>query len=171
MLYKPNPDKPMHKMTFPIIDGKGVTVSEANNRWQMIVVYRGLHCPICKTYTAKIEALKDKFDELETDVVFISGDTAEKAKKFASEVGLELPVAYDLSIEQMKQLGLYISEPRPNETNRPFPELGLFVLNEKGQPHIVEISNAPFIRREPELIIRGIMHIKKNNYPIRGTLS
>ena len=171
MLYKPNPDKLMHKMTFPTIDGKGVTVSGANNRWQMIVVYRWLHRPICKTYTAKIDALKDKFDELETDVVFISGDTAEKAKKFASEVGLELPVAYDISIEQMRQLGLYISEPRPNETNRPFPEPGLFVLNEKGQPHIVEISNAPFIRPEPELIIRGIMHIKKNNYPIRGTLS
>ena len=127
--------------------------------------------PNLQTYTAKIEALKDKFDELETDVVFISGDTAEKAKKFASEVGLELPVAYDLSIEQMRQLGLYISEQRPNETNRPFPEPGLFVLNEKGQPHIVEISNAPFIRPESELIIRGIMHIKKNNYPIRGTLS
>ena len=171
MLYKPNPDKPMHQMTLPTIDGKGVTVSGSNNRWQMIVVYRGLHCPICKTYTAKIEALKDKFNELETDIVFISGDTAEKAKNFASEVGLNLPVEYDLSIEQMRQLGLYISEPRPNETDRPFPEPGLFVLNEKGQPHIVEISNAPFIRPEPELIIRGIMHIKKNNYPIRGMLA
>ena len=112
----------------------------------MIVVYRGLHCPICKTYTAKIEALKDKFDELETDIVFISGDTAEKAKNFASEVGLNLLVAYDLSIEQMRQLGLYISEPRPNETDKPFPEPGLFVFNKKGQPHIVEIPNAPFIR-------------------------
>ena len=98
MLYKPNPDKPMHQMTLPTIDGKGVTVSGSNNRWQMIVVYRGLHCPICKTYTAKIEALKDKFNELETDIVFISGDTAEKAKNFASEVGLNLPVAYDLSL-------------------------------------------------------------------------
>ena len=24
--------------------------------------YRGLHCPICKSYTAKIEALREKFD-------------------------------------------------------------------------------------------------------------
>ena len=98
MLYKPNPDKPMHQMTIPTIDGKGVTLAGSNNRWQMIVVYRGLHCPICKTYTAKIEALKDKFDELETDVVFISGDTAQKAKSFASEVGLELPVAYSMPV-------------------------------------------------------------------------
>ena len=116
-------------------------------------------------------ALKDKFDELETDIIFVSGDTAEKAENFASEVGLNLPVRYDLSMEQMRQLGLYISEPRPNETDRAFLEKALLVFNEKGQPHIVEILNALFIRPEPELIIRGIMHIKKNNYPIRGTLA
>tara|TARA_Y100001978_G_C23441337_1_gene313161 strand:- start:59 stop:310 length:252 start_codon:yes stop_codon:yes gene_type:complete len=81
---------------------------------------------------------------------FISGGTAEKTKIFAREVGLNLPIAYDLSIQQMRQLGLYISEPRPNETDRPFPETGLFVFNEKDQPHIVEISNAPFIRPEPD---------------------
>ena len=74
-------------------------------------------------------------------------------------------------MKQMRQPGLYISEPRPNETDTAVPEPGLFVFNEKGQPHIVEISNAPFIRPEPELIIRGITHIKKNNYPIRGTLT
>ena len=67
MLCKPNPDQPMHQMTLPTIDGKSVTVSGSNNRWQMIVVYRGLNCPICKVYTAKIEDLKDKFDELAED--------------------------------------------------------------------------------------------------------
>ena len=137
----------------------------------MAVIHRGLNYPICKTYTAKIKAQKDKFDDLETDIVFISGDTAEKVRDFASEVGLNLPIAYDLSIQQIRQLGLYISVSRPNETNRPFPEPVLFVFNEKGQPHVVEISNAPLIRPEPELIIRCIMHIKKNNYPNRETLT
>ena len=106
-------------MTLPTIDGKGVTVSGSNNRWQTLVVYRGLHCPICETCTAKIEALKEKFDELETDIVFISGDTAEKVKNFANEIGLNLPVAYDLSIKQMRQHGLYISERRPNANKIP----------------------------------------------------
>ena len=92
-MYKTNPDEPMHQMTLATIDGKGVTVFESNNRWQMIVVYRGLHCQICKTYTAKIEAFKDKFDEFETDIVFFSGGTIEKAKNFASEVGLNLPIS------------------------------------------------------------------------------
>ena len=108
----------------------------------MIVVYRRLHCPIYKTYTAKIEAFKDKFDELEIDIVFISGGTKEKANNFAREVGL------------------YISETPPNGTGRSFQEPGLFVFNENGQPHILKISKAPFIRPKPELIIRGTMQIK-----------
>jgi peroxiredoxin len=162
---------PIPEITLPTIDGGEAKIGGIKDRWQMIIVYRGLHCPICKNYTAKIEALKDKFDELDTDILFVSGDNAEKAKNFADEVGLNRPVAYDLSVDQMRQLGLYISKPRPTETDRPFPEPGLFVVNEKGQAHIVDISNAPFVRPEPELIIRGITHIKKNDYPIRGMLA
>jgi peroxiredoxin len=161
----------MPEITLPTVDGGEATIGGGSDRWRMIVVYRGLHCPICKSYTAKIEALKDKFDELDTYIIFVSGDTAEKAKTFADEVGLKLPVAHSLSVAQMKQLGLYISDPRPTETDRPFPEPGLFVVNEKGQAHIVDVSNAPFARPEPEMIIRGITHIKKNDYPIRGTLA
>ncbi len=161
----------MPEITLPTVDGGEVSIGGAKDRWQMIVVYRGLHCPICKNYTAKVEALKDQFDALDTDILFVSGDNAEKAKSFADEVGLKLPVAHSLSVDQMRAMGLYISDPRPTETDRPFPEPGLFVVNEKGQAHIVDISNAPFVRPEPELIIRGITHIKKNDYPIRGTLA
>ena len=171
MSQKLSAGSPIPEITLPTIDGGEAKIGGIKDRWQMIIVYRGLHCPICKNYTAKIEALKDKFDELDTDILFVSGDNAEKAKNFADEVGLNRPVAYDLSVAQMRQLGLYISEPRPTETDRPFPEPGLFVVNEKGQAHIVDISNAPFVRPEPELIIRGITHIKKNDYPIRGMLA
>ncbi|MDG2286633.1 MAG: redoxin domain-containing protein [Alphaproteobacteria bacterium] len=161
----------MPEVTLPTVGGGEAKIGGASDRWKMVVVYRGLHCPICKSYTAKVEALKDRFDELETDILFVSGDNAEKAKAFANEVGLNLPVAHDMSVDQMRQLGLYVSDPRPTETDRPFFEPGLFVVNEKGQAHIVNVSNAPFVRPEPELIIRGITHIKKNDYPIRGTLA
>ena len=87
---------PIPEITLPTIDGGEAKIGGIKDRWQMIIVYRGLHCPICKNYTAKIEALKDKFDELDTDILFVSGDNAEKAKSFADEVGLNRPVAYDL---------------------------------------------------------------------------
>ena len=161
----------MPEITLPTVSGGQAKIGGAKDRCQMIVVYRGLHCPICKSYTAKVEALKDKFDELDTDILFVSADNAEKAKSFATEVDLNLPVAYGISLAQMRKLGLYVSDPRPTETDLPFPEPGLFVINEQGQLHIVDISNAPFVRPDPELIIRGITHIKKNGYPIRGTLA
>ena len=161
----------MPEITLPAVGGGEAKIGGIRDGWQMIFIYRGLHCPICKNYAAKVNALKDKFDELNTDILFVSGDNVEKAKSFVVEVGLSVPVAYDLSVGQMFELGLYVSDPRPNETDRPFPEPGLFLVNEKGHAHIVDISNAPFVRPEPELIIRGIAHIKKNDYPIRGTLT
>jgi len=45
----------------------------------------------------------------------------------------------------MKTLGLYISLPRSEqETDHNFAEPGLFVVNEIGKLHVVDISNNPF---------------------------
>jgi len=101
----------------------------------------------------------------------VSGDPKDKAESFAEEVGLTVPVAYDLSIPQMKQLGLYVSTPRSDaETDRPFPEPGLFVVSPEGKAHIIEIANAPFIRPELDMVVRGIERAK-DGYPTRGTMA
>ena len=57
-----------------------------------------------------------------------------------------MPVAHDLSIEQMKSLGLYISTPRAIPSRSAVPGAGPFVVSPEGKAHIVEIANAPFIR-------------------------
>jgi hypothetical protein len=70
----------------------------------------------------------------------------------------------------MRKLGLYISSPRtPPETDRPFAEPGLFLLNPEGKAQIIDISNAPFARPDLAEILRGIKLIKERNMPIRGT--
>jgi len=138
--------------------------------WQMVVVYRGLHCPICKKYLTRLEELKGRFHGLGIDVVVVSGDPEDKAQAMADALGLTMPVGYDLSTEQMRALGVYISEPRgPQETDRPFPEPGIFVINEAGRLHIIDISNAPFARPDLEALAGGLEFIRKNGYPIRGT--
>ncbi len=140
--------------------------------WQMVVVYRGLHCPICKKYLAQLEKLQSKFHDSGVEVVTVSADPEEKARAFAEEVGLSLPVGYDLSMEQMRELGLYISEPRsPQETDRPFAEPAVFVINGEGKLHLVDISNAPFARPDLEQLAGGIAFIREKDYPIRGTLA
>ena len=140
-----------------------------NGAWRMVIVYRGKHCPICKRYLSGIEALQGEIDDLGLEVVAVSGDSEEQARSVADETGVKIPVGYGLTKAQMQQLGLYVSTPRPNETDHEFPEPGMFVVNDQGQVQIVDISNAPFARPEIASILRGIRFIQEKGYPIRGT--
>jgi peroxiredoxin len=150
--------------------GGGEIKLGGDGRWQMLIVYRGKHCPLCRKYLKTLDGLLDEFQVLETEVVAVSGDPQEKAESEASEEGWRFPVGYDLSPDAMRQLGLYISEPRSlTETDRPFAEPGLFVINPDGVTHIVDISNAPFARPDLQGVLNGIKLIREKNYPIRGT--
>ncbi|MDF1733645.1 MAG: redoxin domain-containing protein [Minwuia sp.] len=140
-----------------------------NGAWRMVIVYRGKHCPICKRYLSGIEALQGEIDDLGLEVVAVSSDSEEQAQAVADETGVKVPLGYGLTKAQMKQLGLYVSTPRPNETDHEFPEPGMFVVNDQGQVQIVDISNAPFARPEIASILRGIKFIQEKGYPIRGT--
>ncbi len=140
--------------------------------WQLVFVYRGLHCPICKQYLTDLEPRLSEFAELGIEVVAVSADPEAKARKFRADQGLSVPIGYDLSIEQMKTLGLYISDPRsPEETDRPFSEPGLFLINPQGNLHMVDISNAPFLRPDLEKLPSRIKFVLEKDYPIRGTHS
>ena len=63
------------------------------------------------------------------------------------------------------------ANPRSSEeTDHPFAEPGLFVVNDEGKVHVVDISNNPFVRPELQSLISGLDWIRNpaNNYPIRG---
>lgn len=157
------------------LSGEKIILGKPENgaTWQMVVVYRGKHCPLCTKYLAKISGMKEDFSKAGVDIVVVSADTEEKATLQAKEkLGLEFKVGYDLSIEQMQKLGVYISHPRsPQETDRPFAEPGLFIVNEDFNLHVVDISNNPFVRPELDALLSGVNWIRnpENNYPIRGT--
>ncbi len=140
--------------------------------WHLVVVYRGKHCPMCTSYLKQLEHLKNTIYDIGISVLVVSADSEEKASAHNQEMGLSFPVAYGLSIEQMKDLGLYISHPRSaQETDIPFAEPGIYVINEKGQTQVTDISNAPFARPDLETLAGGLGFIRDpaNNYPIRGT--
>lgn len=156
------------------LNGDNVTLGRPQNGadWQMVVVYRGKHCPLCTRYLNEIEKLKADFLALGVDIVAVSADSQEQATAHFEELTVSYPITYGLSISQMKALGLYISNPRSaQETDHPFAEPGLFVVNEKGQVQVIDISNGPFVRPEPDVLLSGLGFIRnpENNYPIRGT--
>ena len=155
-------------ITLPLTGGGEVQLNK-NDSWRLIVVYRGKHCPICKTYLGGLNGMLDDLAAAAIEVLAISGDPKEKAVTEAEKEGWKFPVAYDLSVEQMQALGLYVSDPRsPEETDRPFPEPGLFGVNPEGQLQIIDVSNAPFARPDLKMVLNGLKFVMDKDYPIRG---
>lgn len=161
---------PFPTITVPRVGG-GEIAPAAMDGWRLVIVYRGKHCPLCKPYLGGLDTLIEEFRASGVAVMAISADPAEKATADVAEFGWRFPVGHDLSVAQMRELGLYVSSPRsPTETDRPFAEPGLFLINPEGRVQIVEISNAPFARPDLAAIARGAKRIQEMNYPVRGTL-
>lgn len=138
--------------------------------WRLLIVYRGKHCPLCKRYLDQLNEMLGDFRESGIFVAALSADPKDKAEAQVSEHGWDFQIGYDLRVEQMQHLGLYVSNPRsPEETDRPFSEPGVFVLNPEGQVQIVDVSNAPFSRPDLRSLFDGLQFVAQNDYPIRGT--
>lgn len=163
-------DQPFPALSLPTISGKPLVLGQPpQGQWQLLIMYRGLHCPICKKYLGQINDMKADFDKMNVQIVAVSTDPEEKAKTFAEESGLEFEVAYDLSVDQARDLGLYISSPLDSaETDQPFAEPGMFFIRPDGGLHFGEVASAPFCRPDLEMIKMGIGIIQEKNYPARG---
>ncbi|MEH6445592.1 MAG: redoxin domain-containing protein [Oceanospirillaceae bacterium] len=142
--------------------------------WKLVVVYRGKHCPLCVKYLNTLEQHREALLELKVDVAAVSADREEQLSEFNEKLTVNFPIHYGLSLQQMQQLGLFISSPRSEQENdHLYPEPAIFVVNEQGLLHLVSTSNNPFIRPEISELVAGISWLKnpENNYPIRGGYS
>ncbi|MBU8541687.1 peroxiredoxin-like family protein [Falsiroseomonas tokyonensis] len=157
-------------ITVPRLGGGEIAPAAAGG-WRLLIVYRGKHCPLCKPYLGTLDKLLEEFEAAGVSVAAISADPEEKAAADHAEFGWRFPLGYGLTVAQMQALGLYVSNPRSaQETDRPFAEPGLFLINPAGEVQLIDISNAPFARPDLAGIARGAKRIQEMNYPIRGTL-
>ena len=166
---KPKVGVPIEKMTFASTSGNGVTVGGDTDRWTMMFVYRGKHCPRCKKFLNKLNAaLSDWTDVM--DVVVVSADTEDKAKADLEEFGWNFDLCYGLSEPQMRSLGLYVSDPLSEaETTTRFAEPGAFGLRPDGSLMLVDISNGPAARPDLDELLDGMKFNIANDRPVRGT--
>ncbi|HQT79113.1 MAG: thioredoxin peroxidase [Rhodospirillales bacterium 20-64-7] len=166
---KLHPGQTISAETFKRLDGEDYTFG-GPGKWQALFVFRGQHCPICKTYLGKIEAKRDAFEQLGVEVAAISADSEQQTRVTAEASKPAFPLLYGLDILAMQRLGLYISSPRSaQETDHPFPEPALLMINPEGVLQIVDIANAPFVRPDLDTLLGGIAFVIERNYPIRGT--
>lgn len=165
------PSLSVPKLGDGIID---LTVPGTGFDWKLIVVYRGKHCPLCTRYLQELNDVLSQINALGIDVVAISADSEKRAKDQMSEVNPNYDVGYNLSVEQMQQLGLYVSDVRLGmDVERPFSEPGLFVVNDEGRLQIIDISNVPFARPDWNSMLMGLKYIRNldEEFPVNGSFS
>ncbi|GAA3857457.1 redoxin domain-containing protein [Celeribacter arenosi] len=170
MTNKPRVGEPVDLMELPLA-GSGETriIGGAKDRWTMLFVYRGRHCPRCKRFLNKLNTALPAWTA-QMDVVVVSADTEEKALADASEFGWTFDLCYGLSEQQMRQLGLYVSAPLSEaETTENFAEPGAFGIQPDGTLMLVDISNGPAARPDLDELLDGMIFNITNNRPVRGT--
>ena len=133
-----------------------------------VYIYRGKHCPRCKRFLNKLnDMLSDWTDAL--DVLVVSADTREKAQADRDEFGWNFDLGFGLSEDQMRALGLYVSDPLSEaETTDRFAEPGAFGIRPDGTLMLVDISNGPAARPDLVELLDGMKFNIANNRPVRG---
>ncbi|MEP1209532.1 MAG: redoxin domain-containing protein [Rhizobiaceae bacterium] len=143
--------------------------AQTPENFTMIVVYRGLHCPVCKSYLQKLETLLSGYQDGGFSVIALSMNDKELAEKSASEWELNnLTIGYGLSESDARAWGLYISRAFKEVEADIFCEPGLFWVRPNGELYLVDVSNMPWARPDLEFLLSKAAYALANDYPARG---
>ncbi|MBT53081.1 MAG: thioredoxin peroxidase [Mameliella sp.] len=150
-------------------EDRAIAVGAPKDRWTMLFVYRGKHCPRCKRFLSKLNTALSNWTA-KMDVVVVSADPEDKALADKAEFGWNFDLCYGLTEPQMRALGLYVSEPLSEaETDAIFAEPGAFALRPDGTLMLVDISNGPAARPDLEELLDGMIFNIDKDRPVRGT--
>jgi len=169
------PRQPTPELEISLVGGEKWSLSaQSPQNFTMIVVYRGLHCPICSRYMADLNRKVDEFSEHGVNIVAVSSDDEARATQAKQDWGLDkLDVGFGLSLEKGRQWGLYISKGiGTTSTGVVEPDLflepGLFLIRPNGELYFVTVQSMPFARPAFADILGAVKFVIANDYPGRG---
>lgn len=150
-------------------DGSTVVIGEPGDRWTMLFVYRGQHCPRCKRFLNKLNDKLTNWTKL-MEVYVVSADPHDRAQADQAQFGWQFELCHGLTTSQMRALGLYISDPlEKTETTWQFAEPGAFAIRPDGTLMLVDLSNGPAARPDLDELFDGMRFNITNDRPVRGT--
>jgi len=149
--------------------GRWELSAQKPENFTMIVFYRGLHCPVCKSYLQKLEGLLDGYESGGFSTIAISMNDKALAEKAVSEWELKnLTMGYDLSESDARAWGLFISKAIKDVEADVFCEPGLFWVRPNGELYLVDVANMPWARPDLEFLLSKAAYALANDYPARG---
>lgn len=164
------PNAQVPNLDIDTIDGQSWSLAKQQpDNFTMVVFYRGLHCPVCKAYLQKLEALLAGYEEAGFSVIAVSMNTEALAKQTADEWELKkLTIGHSLSEADARAWGLYISTAIKEVEAEMFSEPGLFWVRPDGKMYLADVSNMPWSRPDLEFLQSKIPFAVEKKYPARG---
>jgi len=154
--------------------GRFVLGASPGEKFDLLVFYRGLHCPICAKYLLELERLAPEFAARGVQVLALSSDDAERAGKMADKIGANaVQLGYGLSLRSAREWGLYISASRGLtsigiEEPALFSEPGVFIVRPDGTLYYGAVQTMPFARPPFQDLLGAIDFALAKDYPARG---
>lgn len=143
-------------------------------QFSMLVAYRGMHCPVCKTYIRELDRQLGEFEQRGVDVFAYSCDTGERARETRESWGIKhLDLGYGMTIPKAREWGLFISTSRGKtslgiEEPAQFSEPGLFLVRPDQTLYASSVNTMPFARPHFKDVLAALDFIIPNDYPARG---
>lgn len=126
---------------------------EKPEKLSLLAFYRGVFCPVCRTWLADLDRLAPEFEKRGVSVIALSCDRKDGAEKAVAEWGLKnLRVGYRLDVEDARRAGLYISEGRglnpSTQLKEPmlFAEPALMLVKPEGELYAAWVQSTPYAR-------------------------
>ncbi|MBI3435364.1 MAG: AhpC/TSA family protein [Proteobacteria bacterium] len=152
------PRLPVAALAVALAGGGRFDISaEKPQRFTLVVFFRGLHCPICRTQLRDLEAAR-----------------AERTK---ADWGLSaLRVGYGLDLRTARAWGLYVSSGRGKtsagvEEPALFSEPGLFLVRPDRTLYFASVQSMPFARPHLADILGALDFVIAKDYPARGEVA
>lgn len=154
--------------------GRFVLGATPGERFDLLVFYRGLHCPVCAKYLLELERLAPEFANRGVQVVAISSDDLERGRQMADKVQAgAVKFAYGLGLKSAREWGLYISASRGKtsigiEEPALFSEPGVFLVRPDGTLYYGAVQTMPFARPPFQDLLGAVDFAIAKDYPARG---
>lgn len=137
-------------------------LAERAGKMVLIVVYRGLHCDICRLHLRELAALVGEFASHGVEVIAVSCDSRERAESAHDEWALQgLNLGYAMPLDAILNWGLALSPGRgyagSGIVEPPlFAEPGLFLIRADGCLHAAAFGVASFSRPRLRELLRAL---------------
>jgi peroxiredoxin len=169
------PRHPVPSLNVPLVGGGRFALGAApGKKFDLIVFYRGLHCPICAKYLIELERLAPEFTQRGVNILSLSSDEESRGAEMAQKVQAKVvKFGYGLSLRSARQWGLYISNSRGKtligiEEPTLFSEPGVFIVRPDSTLYYSSVQTMPFARPQFQDLLAAIDFAISKDYPARG---